>query len=240
MFPLTPSDITLVIDLVLAVCFVLVFALGGTRTWVRDSLGWVIFYYGLSVVALLGLIVYAIVFNQKVDEPVRLLVGAALGIALIWKTYRVVLERRGGRIAGDRTTLNGRITPMSMNFSQADAVKSATEISYKVQRVLRTLVQVGIPAFLSFALVLPLIIEALGLPVDSELRLWLLAVAAGITAVATAITRVMAIPAVNAWLIRIGLGSVPRKALIIEPSTSIRGATNVVVARDPKVERTDG
>lgn len=87
------------------------------------------------------------------------------------------------------------------------------EIWYKTQRVLRTAVQVGIPAFLSLALVIPQIIEALGLPVDSELRLWLVAVAAGITAVAAAITRIMAIPAVNTWLTRLGLGSVPRSAV---------------------------
>jgi hypothetical protein len=59
-------------------------------------------------------------------------------------------------------------------------------IWYKTQRVLRTIVQVGIPAFLAFALVLPQMIDALGLPVDSEVRLWLLAVAAGITGVAGA------------------------------------------------------
>lgn len=105
-------------------------------------------------------------------------------------------------------------------------------IWYKTQRVLRTLVQVGIPAFLTFALVLPQIIEALGLPVDSELRLWLVAVAAGVTAVAGAIARVMAIPAVNAWLTKIGLGSVPKSAVRDAPS-------GVVVAPDPKAVAVD-
>lgn len=86
----------------------------------------------------------------------------------------------------------------------------APDIWYKGKRVLRTIVQVGIPTFLAVALVIPQIIEALGLPVDSEIRLWLVAVAGGITAVAAALTRVMAIPAVNTWLTHIGLGSVPR------------------------------
>jgi len=116
-----------------------------------------------------------------------------------------------------------------MTIPNTDAVKAATDIWYKGKRVLRTLVQVAIPAFLSFALVLPAIIEALGLPADAELRLWLLAVAAGVTAVAGAITRVMAIPAVNAWLIKIGLGSVPQEAVRISPATG-----NVTVAPDPK------
>lgn len=87
------------------------------------------------------------------------------------------------------------------------------DIWYKSQRVLRTAVAVGIPSFLVFAGVLPQIIEALGLPMDSAVYLWLIALAAGVTAVAAAITRLMAIPAVNSWLAQVGLGSVPKKAI---------------------------
>jgi predicted naringenin-chalcone synthase len=120
-----------------------------------------------------------------------------------------------------------------MTTSSTDAVKAATDIWYKGKRVLRTLVQVAIPAFLSFALVLPAIIEALGLPADTELRLWLVAVAAGVTAVAGAISRVMAIPAVNAWLIKIGLGSVPASAIATRATP---GADYVFVKKDPKAD----
>lgn len=84
------------------------------------------------------------------------------------------------------------------------------DIWYKRQRWIRTLVQTGIPAFLTFALVLPQIIDALGLPVDGPVYLWLVGAAGIVTAVATALSRVMAIPAVNAWLTKIGLGSVPK------------------------------
>ena len=86
-------------------------------------------------------------------------------------------------------------------------------IWYRSQRVLRTIVQTGVPTFIVFATVLPQVIDALGLPVDNEVRLWLLAVAAGVTAVAGALARVMAIPAVNGWLVSIGLGSVPKAAV---------------------------
>lgn len=91
----------------------------------------------------------------------------------------------------------------------AVVTNTVPEIWYKGKRVLRTVVQVGIPAFLTFAFVLPQIIEALGLPVESDLYLWLVGLAAGVTAVAAAITRIMAIPQVNAFLVKIGLGSVP-------------------------------
>lgn len=104
-----------------------------------------------------------------------------------------------------------------------EATTWVQDIWFKRQRVLRTLVQVGIPSFLTFALVLPQIIGALGLPVDSGLYLWLVGAAGAVTAVAAGLSRVMAIPAVNAWLVKIGLGSVPKS----EATT-----TNVVDSND--------
>jgi len=85
-------------------------------------------------------------------------------------------------------------------------------IWFQTQRVLRTIVQVGIPAFLTFAGVLPTIIAAVGLPVDGKVYLWLVSAAAVVTAVAGGLSRVMAIPTVNQWLTTIGLGSVPKSA----------------------------
>lgn len=85
------------------------------------------------------------------------------------------------------------------------------DIWYPVQRVIRTIIQVGIPAFLTFALVLPQIIAALGLPLDSAVYLWLVGAAAVVTAIAAALSRIMAIPAVNTWLTKISAGSVPKK-----------------------------
>lgn len=119
-----------------------------------------------------------------------------------------------------------------MSIPTPEQVKDATTIWYKGKRVLRTIVQTAIPAFLTFALVLPAIIEALGLPADGELRLWLVGLAAGVTAVAGAISRVMAIPKVNAFLIKIGLGSVPADALT---SRETPGADYVFVKKDPNV-----
>lgn len=87
---------------------------------------------------------------------------------------------------------------------------SVQDIWFKGQRVLRTIVQVGIPAFLTFNLVLPQIIEALGGVVNADVFAWLNVVAGGVTAVAAALSRIMAIPQVNAWLVSIGLGSVPK------------------------------
>jgi hypothetical protein len=84
------------------------------------------------------------------------------------------------------------------------------DIWYATQRVLRTIVQVGVPAFITFAAVLPTIINALGLPVTGAVYLWLLSAAGVVTAVAGALSRVMAIPTVNQWLTHVGLGSEPK------------------------------
>ena len=94
---ITPSDVSLVVDFILAVTLALVFALGRPRSWIRDRLGWVIFYYAISTVAILFLIVWGIVFGQPIPEPFRLLVGTALALGLAWKTWAIISERRAGR-----------------------------------------------------------------------------------------------------------------------------------------------
>ena len=224
MFPLAPSDVALIIDFTLAIALLLYFSLGRPRSWVYDELGWVIFSYALATVALLGLIVYGIVFGQSIAEPIRAVVAFSLAAALVGKIRAVYRERREGRLAG---TASASKKGETMSTPNTEEVKGATVIWYKAQRVLRTIVAVGIPAFLGFAVVMPQIITALGLPADSALQLWLLGAAAVVTAVAGAITRVMAIPAVNAWLIKIGLGSVPQAAIK-------KDAAGVIVKRDPK------
>ena len=113
------------------------------------------------------------------------------------------------------------------------------DIVNKGQRVLRTIVQVGIPAFLGLAVVLPQIIEALGLPVDSQVYVALVGFAAALTAIAGAITRVMAIPAVDQWLTSIGLGSVPKSqaqhvSTIVTPADLEQPAAGVPPSADER------
>lgn len=79
----------------------------------------------------------------------------------------------------------------------------------KTKRVVRTFIQVGIPAFLGFAVILPQIISALGLNLNSHVYAVLVSVAGGVTLVAGAITRIMLIPAVNKWLSKLNLGATP-------------------------------
>lgn len=114
-----------------------------------------------------------------------------------------------------------------------EATIKVDDIWFKSKRVLRTLVQTGIPSFLVFAGVLPQIIAALGLPVDSAVYLWLLAAAGIVTAVATGLARVMAIPAVNVWLTHIGLGSVPKE-------TAVKQAEAQVITANSPDQITDG
>lgn len=92
-------------------------------------------------------------------------------------------------------------------------LKQATQVEYPWKAAIRTAVQVGIPAFLTIAVVVPLIVqillEELGERMPDSVRLWLIAAAALITSAATILARVMAIPAVNAWLAKFGLAATP-------------------------------
>lgn len=97
-----PSDIALLLDFVLAVFLMLYFALGSPRTWYKDNLGWVIFSYSAVTVGFIGLIAYAIIFDQKVAEPARLVVGVLMAGALVAKILAVYRERRAARLDPNR------------------------------------------------------------------------------------------------------------------------------------------
>lgn len=92
---MTASDVVLTLCAVPAFTFTLSY--GILSPWYRSALGWVMFLYALAVDALLSLIIYAIAFGQKVDEPWRLLVATALLFALSAKTTILSTERRAGR-----------------------------------------------------------------------------------------------------------------------------------------------
>jgi len=93
-------------------------------------------------------------------------------------------------------------------------VKAATQVVYPWKAALRTAVQVGIPTVLTLAVVLPeivqIVLDEFGETMPEAVRLWLLAAAGAITGVAVVLTRVMAIPSVNAFLTRLGLGATPK------------------------------
>ncbi|GAA4762721.1 hypothetical protein [Microbacterium gilvum] len=90
-----------------------------------------------------------------------------------------------------------------------------TSIPDKVQRVLRTVVQVilGAVAVLGiFVAVAPQVLAAIADVLPASWVAWAAGVITSLAAVSAALARVMAIPAVDAWLKRIGLGSAPRSA----------------------------
>jgi hypothetical protein len=101
-FPLNPSDYALILDFALAIALAVYFSLGRPRVWYRDRLGWVIFSYAIATIFFSGLIVYGIVFGQKVDEPFRLVVALGLAAALVAKLRAIHNERARGRMPGTR------------------------------------------------------------------------------------------------------------------------------------------
>lgn len=91
---------------------------------------------------------------------------------------------------------------MKTNFLSAPTVP---DIWYKGQRVLRT-------AFTTLLTILPLIPQVIAIVQGEWAAEWLTGVAVQAVAINSALTRIIAIPAVNNWLTKIGLGSVPPTA----------------------------
>ena len=83
-------------------------------------------------------------------------------------------------------------------------------------RVKRTFLAVATTALVILGVlptIIEVIVEELGVHMPDGLRLWLLGAAVVVTGVATAVTRIMAIPAVNGWLTSIGFGAQPKSSV---------------------------
>ncbi|MCW2132871.1 hypothetical protein [Arthrobacter sp. VKM Ac-2550] len=92
--------------------------------------------------------------------------------------------------------------------------RATTQTAYPWKATLRTVLEVGIPAFALVLIVIPQVLnilaEELGAVLPESVTAWLLAAAATVTLVAGALARIAAIPGVNALLTRIGLGAEPK------------------------------
>lgn len=114
------------------------------------------------------------------------------------------------------------------------------EVWYKAQRALRTAVQVLLSLLAVWAViaaVAPQVLTELATILPGPWIVWLTGAVAFVTAIATALSRIMSIPAINSWLTKwLNLGSVPKKAIInvhdIHDGELIDTTT---VAPDPKV-----
>ena len=96
-------------------------------------------------------------------------------------------------------------------------------IWYKAQRALRTFVQALIVLVPVVNAVAATVVTYLNEQTDVTVPAWAFAVLNAvviITALVMAlVARIMAVPGVNEILTRIGLGSVPKEAIVLEPSS---------------------
>ncbi|MDF2918136.1 MAG: hypothetical protein K0S70_2353 [Microbacterium sp.] len=115
------------------------------------------------------------------------------------------------------------------------------EIWFKTQRVLRTAIAVVVSGLstisagiLALALVAPDVLAELAKILPASWIAWATGALASLVAIASVVTRIMAIPKVNGWLTKIGLGSVPKSKVV-----ATEGAGDDAVLPDPSVVTRD-
>lgn len=95
----------------------------------------------------------------------------------------------------------------------AEPMKAET-IWYKGQRVVRTILVALVVIVPTANGLLPLVADAFNRPdVPANVYLWVNGVIAAVLVVVGILTRLIAIPRINAWLTKLGAGSVPKAAI---------------------------
>lgn len=237
---LTLSDWLLILSTIPAMWFVVVYVF--LTKWWPDPLGWIVAIYAVAVAGLLGLIIYAIFAQQRADEWIRTLFALFLFMGLMGKDVILHVERRNGRIQKRRLERHGEghapeTKETIMTKTAADL--AVPDIWYKAQRAIRTGVQTLLAAltvWAAFSLIWPEVMAQLATILPASWVAWLAGAVAAVSAVALALSRIFAIPAVNAFLTKwLNLGSVPKSALIEAKTVEDGKVVEITtVAPDPK------
>lgn len=109
-------------------------------------------------------------------------------------------------------------------------MSTPTQVRFPLRAMLRT----ALAVILALGIVVPLAVEiildewAKAAPVPEGARAWMLGSSAAIVAVSSALTRVMAIPTVNAWLGRVGMSATPSTTPAVDPPAPLPPADPIV------------
>ena len=104
-------------------------------------------------------------------------------------------------------------TPKDKESFMAQKPKTVPDIWFPWQRVKRVLATLLFTVVPTLNIAIPQIVAAFDGYVSPELFVTINAVALGILLVAGIITRILAVPAVNQLLVKLGVGSIPRSAI---------------------------
>lgn len=176
--------------------------------WYRSALGTVTFVKWLAIVLVFAVILARRFFGEYLGYGwVALVTYSLLLLAFSAMAVVVILEvTYSSRIPRKESTMT-HVAPINKN--------TVPEIWFAGKRVIRTLLVNLVVIVPTVNLLLPALAAAFGETdgVPVEVTLWVNAAVAGVLVVTSVLTKIIAIPAVNAFLVKIGAGSVPKKAV---------------------------
>lgn len=221
------AGIVVTLTAIPAVLTALIYGFGSP--WWTSWLGRIIFAKWLAIALVFILIVARRTFGEYPGyEWVALIIYTFTFLTFSATTVEVIIERRGPD--------DGSVIPNPKEKFMTTTTLAVPDIWYKAQRVLRTVVQFLIVAVPIANGVAAAVIEYLRVQEDVIIPgwvfIWLNAILAGSALIIGLVARIMAVPGVNEWLMKIGLGSVPQSAII--PVKNETGDAIGIVQKDPK------
>ena len=214
-----------------ALGYTLTYGLGSP--WYRSLLGIVLFGLGASVATVLSVVLLRRILGAYPGYEWVAVSAYSILTLTMWALWAIVIveRRRAPMLKLPLTRKEESMTTDNTDHTEAGTVPP---IWYKAQRVVRTIVQtliVLVPILNGLAAAA---VGYLNEQTDVTVPGWVFLVLNGVIAVTALIiglvARLMAVPGVNEWLTNIGLGSVPKRAVV-----GTTGWGDASIIPDPKV-----
>lgn len=195
--------------------------------WWRSAIGRMFATVGAAIVAAGVSVVVQILAGpewsrDEVGREVLRLVGYGLftaAMAMLLGTYLHERRKPASTLPRIRRPGNAEADP-EKESTMSTTTPTPLPTWDKVKRVIRTMFEVILSIIVTLALAVialgsfaPDVLAALAEVLPAEGYAWLAGIVAAIVALSGALARIMAIPAVNAFLTRFGLGTEPRNGI---------------------------
>lgn len=215
--------VEVIVDIeVILVCIglvVFVFSYMTFFNWSKTSAGRSLLYFVISLLSLVSVSMIRVLLSN--EHPLFFISRGLVYTSLLFTTWYMVkvlwTSYKTKASIGYPPVIpkNSKENILAEHELEGQHTAHVEKIWYQGQRVIRSILVAAPTTLVTLNLSLPLLASAFNSPdVPAEVYVLVNGIVLGMLAIIGILTKIIAIPAVNAWLTKLGAGSVPKSTVI--------------------------